>query len=175
MRDAVRLLRPTDAAVLAELVAESRSFLAPWEPIRGDAYFTVAGQSAEIERALDAHEVGHSVPFAILDESGDVVGRITINSIVGGAFQSASIGYWVAERAGGRGYATDAVEAVVRHAFDELVLHRLEAGTLVHNLRSQRVLTKAGFERYGLAPRYVRINGEWQDHILFQRLNPAAE
>lgn len=46
----------------------------------------------------------------------------------------------------------------------------MEAGTLVDNLASQRVLTKAGFERFGLAPRYLHIDGAWRDHRLFQRL-----
>lgn len=50
----------------------------------------------------------------------------------------------------------------------ELRLHRLEASTLLHNIGSQRVLEKAGFERIGMAPKYLRIAGEWQDHALFQ-------
>ena len=49
-------------------------------------------------------------------------------------------------------------------------LHRLEAGTLLHNLASQRVLEKNGFERFGLARKLLRINGEWRDHVLFERL-----
>ncbi len=49
----------------------------------------------------------------------------------------------------------------------------MEAGTLVHNLGSQRVLERNGFVRFGLAPQYLRIAGRWQDHVLFQVLNPA--
>jgi ribosomal-protein-alanine N-acetyltransferase len=65
------------------------------------------------------------------------------------------------------------VREVVRIAFDELGLHRVEAGTLVHDAGSQRVLERNGFTRYGLAPQYLRIAGRWQDHVLFQRLDPA--
>jgi ribosomal-protein-alanine N-acetyltransferase len=66
------------------------------------------------------------------------------------------------------------MDAIVRGAlqsFDTLGLHRLEAGTLVRNVRSQRVLEKNGFVRFGLAPRFLRIAGQWQDHVLFQLLN----
>ena len=68
--------------------------------------------------------------------------------------------------------ATQAVAAMLDIAWS-LGLHRVEAGTLVENHASQRVLTANGFTRYGLAPAYLRIDDRWQDHILFQVLNPA--
>jgi ribosomal-protein-alanine N-acetyltransferase len=83
---------------------------------------------------------------------------------------SANLGYWVAERANGRGFATKAVGELVPIAFGELVLHRLEAGTLVDNVASQRVLEKNGFEQFGIARGYLHIGGQWRDHVLFQLL-----
>jgi ribosomal-protein-alanine N-acetyltransferase len=77
----------------------------------------------------------------------------------------------VSEHLGGRGIATQAIDLVCAFAFGEAGLHRVEAGTLVDNVRSQRVLVKNGFRRIGLAPRYLRIAGRWQDHVLFQRLS----
>jgi [ribosomal protein S5]-alanine N-acetyltransferase len=109
----------------------------------------------------------------VLDDDGAVIGRITLNNVVRGAFQSCSVGYFVRSAANGRGHASAAVREMLRLAFDELGLHRVEAGTLVHNVRSQRVLERNGFVRFGLAPRYLRIQGRWQDHVLFQVLNPA--
>ncbi len=86
-----------------------------------------------------------------------------------GPLQSAIVSYWVDEGHTGHGLASQAVAEVVDLAFGELELHRLEAGTLVDNVASQRVLEKNRFERFGLAPRYLLIAGEWRDHILFQR------
>jgi ribosomal-protein-alanine N-acetyltransferase len=103
-----------------------------------------------------------------------VVGRVTLSTIVRGPFQSCSVGYWLAREATGRGLATAAVREIQRVAFDELGLHRVEAATLVHNTASQRVLQRNGFTRFGLAPKYLRIAGEWQDHLVFQALNPGA-
>ncbi|MNH44766.1 ribosomal-protein-S5-alanine N-acetyltransferase [compost metagenome] len=59
---------------------------------------------------------------------------------------------------------------ILEYSRTELRLHRMQAATLLHNIGSQRVLLGNGFERIGLAPKYLRIAGEWQDHVLFQRL-----
>jgi ribosomal-protein-alanine N-acetyltransferase len=106
--------------------------------------------------------------FAILDQ-GAIVGVISLTNIIRGPFQSANLGYWVDHSHNGRGIATAAIGEVLRFAFGTAELHRVEAGTLVENLASQRVLEKKGFERIGLARRYLCIAGAWRDHLLFQR------
>lgn len=166
-----RLITPDDAPALAELVSANRDFLAPWEPVRGEEYFTEAGQRVSIGASLAEHERGRGLPCVILDSDRTVVGRINLNTIVRGASQSASLGYWLAEAAGGRGIATAAVRDIVRIAFGELGLHRIQADTLVHNGASQRVLERNGFVRIGLAPNYLKIAGRWQDCILHQLLS----
>jgi len=170
---ATRLIRPDDAPRLAALVTASRDFLAPWEPVRGEAYFTVEGQVAAVRGALAQHEQGMGLPHVILDPAGEVVGRINLSGIVRGPFQSGNLGYWLNEAHTGRGLATAAVRHVVRLAFDELGLHRIQAGTLPHNTASQRVLERTGFVRFGLAPEYLKIAGRWQDHVLFQLIHRA--
>lgn len=171
----LRQLESSDAVALADLVQRNRVFLEPWEPVHPDSYFTVAGQQEAVRASLARQAEGSGFFQVILDESGAVAGRINLNNIVRGAFHSASVGYWLAEDAGGRGLATRAVIEVADIAFGTLRLHRLEAGTLPGNHRSQAVLRRAGFERFGYAPRYLRIAGRWQDHILFQRLNLRFE
>jgi [ribosomal protein S5]-alanine N-acetyltransferase len=94
---------------------------------------------------------------------------ISLTNLVYGPLCSANVGYWVDERQNGKGLATRAVAAIVGVAFAELDLHRVEAGTLVENVASQRVLEKNGFERIGIAHRYLKIAGEWRDHVLYQR------
>jgi [ribosomal protein S5]-alanine N-acetyltransferase len=107
--------------------------------------------------------------YAILD-SDAIAGTISLSNVVRGAFQNANVGYWVDRARNGRGLATRALAAMVDEAFGDLALHRLEAGTLVDNVASQRVLEKNGFERIGLARRYLYIGGDWRDHVLFQRI-----
>ncbi len=171
---ATRLITHGDAAALAALVRINRRFLAPWEPLRSDSYFTLAGQQDAIADVLARSHDGSVLPHVILDPSGRLVGRITLNGIVRGPFQSCSVGYWVAEADTGRGLATAAVADIITVAFGELGLHRIQAETLLHNTASQRVLQRNGFVCIGTAAAYLKIAGWWQDHHLYQVLNPAA-
>jgi ribosomal-protein-alanine N-acetyltransferase len=157
----IRPLTPEDAGELAALLVENRAFLAPFEPVRDERFFTIGGQRERIEN--DGSEA-----FAILVDER-IAGTVTMSNIVYGPFQSANLGYWVAERLSGRGLATRAVGDVLEIAFGEFGLHRLQAATLVENVPSQRVLEKNGFEPIGLARRYLQVAGEWCDHLLFQR------
>jgi ribosomal-protein-alanine N-acetyltransferase len=113
--------------------------------------------------------------LVILKSGGAIVGTLTIGSIIRGAFQSCSVGYWLAERAQGRGLATAALRDAVALAFGDLRLHRIQAETLTHNERSQRTLQRVGFEQYGEARQYMHIAGQWQDNVLYQLLTPVPE
>jgi ribosomal-protein-alanine N-acetyltransferase len=161
----IRPIRPEDAEELAALYLANREFLAPFEPVRPPEFFTADGQRERLRRQLD--DATH--PFAILDDAG-IAGTINLFHIRRESLQSGTIGYWVDHRRNGRGLATGAVGEIVAFAFDELDLHRVEAATLVDNAASQRVLEKNGFERIGLARRFLRVNDRWRDFVLFQRL-----
>jgi ribosomal-protein-alanine N-acetyltransferase len=169
-----RLISTGDAERLARLQQSGRAFFEPWEPIRDDAYFTVEGQRAEVERVLGRYGDDEALPHVILDENEKLVGRITLSGITRGAFQSCSMGYWVAPDFNGRGYAHDAARILTTLAFGDLGLHRVQAETLPHNTRSQHVLQDVGFTRYGLAAQYLKIAGKWQDHVMYQLLTNHA-
>lgn len=168
----LRLIRLSDAAEVSAVTTRNRQFLRPFDPVRPPEYFSERGQRGRISSLLAQYDAGTMVPFVIVQDAA-IVGSLNLNNIVRGSFESASLGYWVDEGAGGHGVATAAVRLATTHAFDVLGLHRVEAGTLVTNERSQRVLMKNGFTRYGLAPKYLNIDGRWQDHVLFQRLADA--
>jgi len=165
-----RLVRRDDAAAIAEILHRTREFMAPTEPDRDESFYTVEGQSQVIGVALAEHRAGIRLPHVILDDDGGVVGRATLNEIVRGPLQSASLGYFVDRRRNGRGLASRATAEIVSVAFLELGLHRVQAGTQPENLASQRVLTKNGFRQYGYAPGYLKLAGEWRDELLLQRL-----
>ena len=165
----IRVVTEDDASTLAELLTGNRTFLAPWDPVRDDAYFTVDGQRDLLARSLRRLRSGIDWP-GVITVDGAPVGRVNLNNVIRGAFCSADLGYWVDQAHNGRGVATAAVGAVVQLAFTELGLHRVQAGTLLHNRGSQKVLKRNGFTPIGVAPRYLNIAGRWQDHLLFQRL-----
>ena len=162
----IRLLTPADAEEIAALYVANRDFLAPFEPDRTEEFFTPEFQRRRIDTAGEDHW-----RWGIID--GDrIAGMIVLADVLRGALQVGNVGYWVDSTHNGRGLATAALADVIAFAFGEGELHRLEAGTLVHNHASQRVLEKNGFERYGLARKLLKINGEWRDHVLFERIAP---
>jgi ribosomal-protein-alanine N-acetyltransferase len=165
-----RLATPDDAPALTMLLSESREAFAPWEPLRDDEFFTVGKQRSLLVDALATYEQGSTVPLVIVDGSA-VVGRITLNGVVRGSLQSASLGYWVSPRFQGRGFATAAVADAIILAFGEMKLHRLQAETLLNNIGSQQALLRNGFRPYGVAPSYLKIAGRWQDFVLFHLLS----
>ena len=159
----VRRLTPADAAELTALRVANRAYLSRWEPDADDPerWYRVDGVEAWIG---DGNE-----RFAIVAD-GAIAGMVSLTGIEHGALQSAMISYFVAEALAGRGLAARAVDALVEHGFRELGLHRIEAGTAVANLASQRVLEKTGFTRVGLLRRHLRLGGVWTDHYLWERI-----
>jgi ribosomal-protein-alanine N-acetyltransferase len=165
----IRPLRVDDAAAVHGLLVANRAYLAPSSPRQDDRYFTLEGQHASVADHVAGAAAGTEAPYVTVVD-GRVVGQVSLHRIVRGPLQSAVLGYWTDQARQGAGVASRAVALMVEVARDELGLHRLEAGTLLDNLASQRVLLRNGFEEYGVARRYLRIGDEWLDHKLFQRL-----
>ena len=160
-----------DWAEWAELRARSRTFLTPWEPtwpddsLGRDHFRRRLRQQAREWRSGEAYGL-----FVFTNEGRRLAGGINLSNVRRGVAQAASVGYWIGARHVGNGYMTDALRAALPFAFGTLGLHRLEAACLPHNGPSARVLEKSGFRREGTARRYLKINGVWQDHLLFALL-----
>ncbi len=164
-------LRPPVAAdygAWAELRALSREHLKPWEPAWARDELTRSAFRRRLRHyQREAREdLGHA--YFIFDNADDrMVGGLTLSGIRRGVTQSASVGYWLGRPFVGAGRMTDAVRAVIPFAFRQLRLHRLEAASMPANTGSIGVLERAGFTREGFARQYLRIDGQWADHILF--------
>jgi len=165
----LRLLTERDIGPVLDAYKRNREHLAQWEPARAESFFTTADQTRILTGQLEELEAGAGYPLVFVN-GAIVIGRMTLSGIVRGPFQSASIGYWVDKEHTGQGLASAALRNVVTHCLEDLGLHRIEAGTLLHNVGSQKVLRKAGFAPIGIAEKYLKIAGTWQDHLLFQRL-----
>lgn len=172
--DGVYLRGPTmsDYVEWAELRASSRSYLTPWEPTWPADDLTRSAFRRRLRRYMRDVREDQAYPFLVFRESDDaLVGGITVANILRGVQQSCSVGYWAGEPFAGKGYTTAALRAVIPFAFEELHLHRILAACLLDNERSKAVLRKCGFVEEGVARGYLRINGAWQDHIVFARLS----
>lgn len=164
----IRGLTADDASALAAAYRRNREHLEPLDPRRPESFYTDDGQAAAVASQLTSVRSGLLAAW-VLTHGDRVVGRVNLNNIVMGVLRSASVGYWVDADHLRRGLAAGAVELACAQA-RERGLHRVEAGTLVHNEASQRVLGRCGFELYGMAPKFLFINHAWQDHNLYQRI-----
>jgi len=160
-----------DYAEWAELRARSRQHLTPWEPQWSRDELTRSAFRRRLRQYQREQKEDLGYAFLIFRKAdAALLGGLSISNVRRGVAQAASVGYWIGAPHIGRGHMTDGVKAVLPYAFATLGLHRLEAACLPHNAASTRVLQKSGFKREGLARRYLKINGVWQDHDLFALL-----
>jgi ribosomal-protein-alanine N-acetyltransferase len=173
MQDGVELRVPemADYESWAALRLESRAFLVPWEPAWPQDDLTRTAFRSRVKRYMRDIESDSSYPFFVYRAQDDrFIGAITLSNVRRGVAQAGSVGYWTGSPYIRQGYMTAAMSALMPFAYGHLHLHRVEAACLPVNLASIRLLTKCGFRQEGLARRYLKINGRWEDHLLFARL-----
>lgn len=164
----LNVLTPEHAKEMTEYCQRNKEYLRPFEPLRDEIYYTIECQRRILMDSYKQFLNGKNISFGIF-ENNMLVGKIKISNIIMGGFRSATIGYSIDEQHQGKGYMKEAVRLVVKYAFEEMELHRIEASTLLDNVKSQKVLKANGFKELGMNEKYLFINGEWKDHIIFYK------
>ncbi|MGG4396162.1 GNAT family N-acetyltransferase [Paenibacillus thiaminolyticus] len=161
----VRPVEVSDADMLLALEVKNRDFFQQFTGLREASFYTLQGQEDRIKEAMEQSTEDKAYLFVICAQaSGQIIGEIMLTEVVRYNLQSCWIGYFLDKEQNGKGYMTEAVKLVVNYAFQELDLHRIEAGVMPHNTGSIKVLLKAGFHKEGIAKKNVNINGYWEDH-----------
>jgi len=167
------VLRPlvvADFPAWREVRRRNVDWLTKWEPMRqpnapdpveSRDVFAVRCGARERERQL-----GTGYGFGIFVD-GHFAGEINLSIVQRGPFQSAYVGYWIDEKHAGQGYMPEAVVVLMRFAFEELRLHRVQISIIPRNTASRRVVEKLGIRDEGVALRYLEINGVWEDHVRY--------
>lgn len=168
-RISLKLVGPEDAESFLEYHLRNREFLARFEPHKDERFFTLEGQKQELTERYMQYLNGSAINLGIF-RAQELIGKVRISNIIPGSFRNATIGYALSKDYLNHGYMSEAVGLVCRYAFEDLGLHRLEASTLLDNIPSQHVLLNNGFQCLGLNPRYLQINGTWQDHYTYYLL-----
>ena len=164
----LRAPRVSDHRAWAELRRGSRKFLQPWEPAWPEDDLGRRSFRARLGAYARELETGEAWPFFVFRKSDDVlIGAVRLFHVRRGVSLSGTVGFWVGQPHARQGHMTDAVDTVIRFAFEGLGLHRLEAACMPENTASAALLLKCGFSEEGYAPAYLKINGEWRDHRLF--------
>jgi [ribosomal protein S5]-alanine N-acetyltransferase len=162
-----RVIR-ADAADLIAANRLSQKYHEPWVT----SFTDQGGFDGWFARCLTGPHVGLVAREVV---SNEVVGVVNINEIVGGAFQSAYLGYYGMLSFSRQGLMTEALRAAARYAFEDLGLHRLEANIQPENIASTALVRRLGFRKEGFSPSYLRINGQWRDHERWALLADAPE
>jgi ribosomal-protein-alanine N-acetyltransferase len=167
----LRAPQSSDHAEWAALREESRDFLTPWEPTWPEDDLTRGAFRRRLKRYAEDQRADLAYAFLIFrSQDNALVGGLTLANIRRGVAQAGSIGYWTGAPFARQGYMSAALRALIPFSFRTLRLHRLEAACIPNNAASVRLLEKTGFQREGHARAYLCINGVWQDHLLFARL-----
>jgi ribosomal-protein-alanine N-acetyltransferase len=173
----LRVMAPAHATGLAAFFRCNEARLRPWDPPRPSGILEAPFWEAEAARAATDHRDGAVVRWLMFgpDLSDRVIGRINFTQIVRGPFQSCMLGYAIDGEFEGRALMHEALQATLRHVFESLRLHRVQANHLPENLRSARLLQRLGFRVEGRAHAYLFINGAWRDHVLTALTYPGFD
>lgn len=164
----LRFFENSDAEALLDLHVRNRELFQKYSPTFRDDYYTLDSKRKYIVNSKKLREEDKNYSFGIfLKDNGNLIGDVDLFNIARGALQRCLIGYSLDKQYNGKGYTTEAVSLAVEFAFNELKLHRIDAGTMLNNIGSMRVLEKSGFHREGIEVKGVKINGQWEDHQVF--------
>lgn len=160
-----------DYVAWAALREESREFLKPWEPTWAADEHSRAGYRRRIHRYQREIRNDTAYPFFVFSaDDKTLLGGCTLSCVRRGVAQSAALGYWIGARYARNGHMFAAIRAMQPFVFQVLGLHRLEAACIPENEASRALLAKCGFREEGRARRYLQIDGQWRDHLLYALL-----
>ncbi|WP_427181974.1 GNAT family N-acetyltransferase [Paenibacillus sp. TC-CSREp1] len=172
----LRLLDVQDAQAYLNLVQHTRIPYQPVEPVRDDEFYTLDAQMQRIKDRMKAADEGTGYQFGIFTIKDDLlIGQVSLNNVVLGVANYADMGYFIHPDYQGGGRMTAAVKLAVAYGFRALKLNRIQAAVLPANKGSQRVLEKNGFQPEGIARKYLKINGMYQDHQVYAVLAEDLE
>ncbi|HVF74151.1 MAG TPA: GNAT family protein [Acidimicrobiales bacterium] len=166
----LRSLGTGDFRQWQEVRRRCHDWLTKWEPAPSPGAPDVVDDPRAFAARCGARErerqLGTGYGFGVFVD-GRFAGEINVSNVVRGATQGCTVGYWVDQAQAGHGYVPEALVLILRFAFEELQLHRVEIGIIPRNAASRRVVEKLAIREEGLAQRFLQINGRWEDHIRY--------
>lgn len=168
----IRLIKASDAAMLAKYHLQNAEHFGPWEPERTKDYYLLSQLKPRLSAIEKEQNDGKSAYF-IGTNGQEVFAHCHLSNIIYGPLQACHMGYGVAKEYEGKGVMTQVCIEAIDYAFRNLKLNRIMASYMPSNNRSAALLNKLGFSIEGVAKRYLNINGNWEDHVMTSLLNPV--
>tara|TARA_X000000950_G_scaffold248601_1_gene307776 strand:- start:654 stop:1241 length:588 start_codon:yes stop_codon:yes gene_type:complete len=164
-------LRPPkrrDALRWQKLRLYSKDFLVPWEPSWDSFSCSRRAYMRFLKNSNYLANMDRAYSFLIFNNTDkDLLGGVNIGNVRRGVAQSANIGYWIGKKYSRKGYMYEALRVLIPSLFVDLRLNRVEATILEENIASQKLLKKLGFKKEGKLRNYLKINGNWRDHVIY--------
>ena len=162
----LRATRRTDLDALHEAIVETLPALVRWLPWARPGHDRLDTRRY-LRSARSAWNRRTAFEFVLeTRDDGALLGAVSLHRI-DWLRRCAGLGYWIRSSRQGQGLATEAVGALIDHAFDTLRMHRLEVLIALDNSASQRVAAKLGFSREGVAREVELVNGRYLDHVQY--------
>ena len=166
-RGHLMLLEVSQAPLLHTYVNENRAFFAPWEPNRHESYYSLETCELRIKDMRKNFVAGKGVVLCLLNkQKTKILAYSNYSNIIRGVFQACHLGYSIAQDEQGKGLMQEALLAGIHYMDEMMAINRIMANYMPTNIRSAAVLARCGFEIEGKARRYLKIAGNWEDHIL---------
>lgn len=166
----LRILSTYDSDNLLNYYKRNKEYLRNFEELKNENFYTIEFQKNVIIQNYVQFLNKSQIFFGVFKDEA-IIGIIQLYDISWGIFKSATIGYSIDEKEQQNGYAKEAVKLILEYAFNTLKLHRIQAATLIDNVKSKSVLKACGFKEIGMSEKYLFINGNWEDHCIFCKLN----
>ena len=173
-RLSLRLASPREAEAVVDYFARNREHFARWDPRKPPGFYAPAFWRQRLEIEAQAALADRAYRLFVFMRSGAtdrIVGQAHFANIVRGAFHCCHLGFSIDRELEGQGLMHEALTRAIAFAFDDVRLHRIEANHRPENVRSARLLRRLGFVPQGYARDYLRIDGEWRDHVLTALVN----
>ena len=171
----LRMLEQDEAHLITAYVNENREHLRHWEPGRSEGYYKPEFWQAEIKRIHNDFFLAQALRLSVFfrkSPKGPIIGVCNFTNILRGVFQACFLGYSVDHKHQGQGIMCEALKASTDFVFKYLKLHRIMANYMLRNEKSGKLLRKLGFVVEGYARDYLKIDGQWEDHILTSKISP---
>ncbi|MGZ3708335.1 MAG: GNAT family N-acetyltransferase [Bdellovibrionota bacterium] len=170
----IRVPGVADAQAILDYYERNREHLRAFEPLRSPEYYTVSYWETLIPKFHSAFQEDRALKLFLFSKESPslVLGAIEYSNFSRGPFQACNLGYSITGDLQGQGFMSEALRATNQFVFEKLGFHRIMANYLPHNIRSGVLLKKLGFAVEGYARDYLKIQGEWQDHILTSLVHP---
>ncbi|MFZ7131390.1 MAG: GNAT family N-acetyltransferase [Eubacteriales bacterium] len=168
----LKIIDHTYLDLVLKYYLKNKLFLNEWEPTKDKDFFTTEFLIKQLKNDYIGFTNRSSIRFWIFTKKNNtMIGNLAFTNIIRGAFHSCYLGYKLDYNEVNKGYMTEALQKGIYIMFNQYMLHRIEANIMPKNKASLRVVEKLGFRNEGLAYRYLKINGQWEDHIHMVLLN----